>query len=175
MLVVLDTTMLTLFLKPDVVPPNDPATGQPVRRAAERVQHLMERLTEEKATILIPSTVWAEFLVVADDTAQEYLAAVKDRANFRIASFDQISAVEAALDQRRARHAGNRHADLSGSRQCLKADRQIVAIAKTNNADVVYTADHDIVKIGGTMGVPVKALWDLEAPESKTPLLDETV
>lgn len=174
MLAALDTTLLTLFIKPDVQPPNDPNTGKPVHRAAERVQYLMQRLEESDSTLIIPATVWAEFLVIADEAAQEYLAVIKDKAFVRIMPFDHISSVEAAIDQRRALKAGNRQADFSGTRQCLKADRQIVAIAKTNGVDMLYTGDQDIVRIGASMNVSVTALWDMDPPPSSTPLFDET-
>jgi predicted nucleic acid-binding protein len=172
MLAVLDTTTLTLLLKPTVPPPLDPSTGEPVRRAAERIEYLIEHLSESNARILIPATAWAEFLVAADESAQEYLAKIKDRANFQIVPFDSVSAVEAAIDQRKALKAGNKKADLRGTRQCVKADRQIMAVAKTLGVDMVYAADHDLVKIGASMNVPVTALWDLPLKPSVTPLLD---
>lgn len=124
MLAVLDTTMLTLVLKPDVEPPLDPSTKKPVSRAVDRVEHLLATLKEKSARVLIPATVWAEFLVAADESAQDYLELSKDKANFEIVPFDQISAVEAAIDQKRAIKAGNSKLTLSGTRQCLKADRQ---------------------------------------------------
>jgi predicted nucleic acid-binding protein len=136
------------------------------------VEYLIEYLKENNATVLIPATVWAEFLVAAEESAQEYLAVVKEKANFRVVTFDSISAVEAAIDQRRAIKAGNKKADLSGSCQCVKADRQIMAVAKTRGVDMVYAADHDLVKIGASMNVPVTALWDLPVKPSTTPLLD---
>jgi predicted nucleic acid-binding protein len=64
MSVILDTNMLVLFLKPSIPPPSDPATKQPVSKAAERVKFLIEQLAKNQTRILIPATVWAEFLVV---------------------------------------------------------------------------------------------------------------
>ena len=172
MLALLDTTMLTLLLKPTAEPPIDPNTNQPVQRTADRVEFLIEYLNENSATILIPATVWAEFLVAAEESAQEYLAIIKEKAKFRVVPFDSISAVEAALDQRRAIRAGNKKADLSGTRQCVKADRQIMAVAKTRAVDMVYAADSDLLKIGASMNVPVTPLWELPLRPSTTPLLD---
>jgi predicted nucleic acid-binding protein len=172
MLVLLDTTVLTLLLKPTAPPPNDPATGLPVTRAPERVKYLIEGFAAQHARILIPSTAWAEFLVAADETAQEYLAAIKGMANFEIVPFDSISAVEAAIDQRRASQVGNKKVDFDGSRQCLKADRQIMAIAKTRAVDMVYASDNDFGKIGVSMRVPVTLLWELPLPPSTMPLFD---
>ena len=174
MLAVLDTTTLTLLLRPDVEPPVDPGNGKPVHRAKERVEFLIEQLKASDARILIPATVWAEFLVAADEAAQEYLAVIHNRSNFEVVPFDGISAVEAAIDQKRAIKSGNSKANLSASRQCIKADRQIMAVAKTRNVDMVYTSDRDLVNIGVSMNVPVTAVWDLPLPPSDTPLLDAT-
>jgi hypothetical protein len=100
---------------------------------------------------------------------------MKDRNAFEVVAFDSISAVEAAIDQRKAMKAGNQKLDLEGSRQCIKADRQIVAVGKTRKVDAIYAADGDIIKIGDSMSVTIIALWDLPLPPealSNTPLFD---
>lgn len=171
MLALLDTTVLTLLLKPTVQPPNDPSTGAPVARAADRIKHLIDGFAAQHTRILIPATAWAEFLVAADETAQEYLAAIKGMANFEIVPFDSIAAVEAALDQRKASLSGSRK-EFSGSRQCLKADRQIMGIAKTRAVDMVYASDSDFAKIGHSMKVAVTLLWELPLPPSNMPLFE---
>jgi len=173
--VVLDTTILTLFLKPNVIPPNDPKTGKPVDRAAERIEYLLEELQKAGARVLVPTPVLAEFLVIADESGPDYLNLITDQAFFEIAVFDALSAVEAGAAQRKALLTGNQKLDLTGSRQCVKADRQIVAVAKTRNVDTVYTADTDIQKIGKHAGVQVVMLWEIALPPSNTPLLDNPV
>jgi predicted nucleic acid-binding protein len=173
--VILDTTMLTLFLRPHAPAPNDPKTNAPVLRAAERVELLIEQLAKDGNRILLPAPVWAELLVAAGDSGPSFAAEVNKRFSFEIVAFDAISAVEAAVDQRNALKAGNKKIQFDGSRQCVKADRQIMAIGKTRNVDAVYTADTDFVKIGGTMNVNVITLWDLPLPSeelSRTPLFD---
>ena len=173
MAVILDTDTLTLFLKPEIPPPNDPSTGKPITYAAARLSMLIDGLAKQHARILIPATVWAEFLVTAGDEGPIFQAKLRERASVEIVPFDAISAVEAAIDQRKALEVGNKKLALAGSRQCVKADRQIVAIGKTRNVDAIYTADADIVKIGASMGVNVVPLWDLPIPkeDEKPPLL----
>lgn len=173
--VVLDTTILTLFLKPNIVPPNNPQTGKPVDRAAERIEYLLEELQKAGARVLIPTPVLAEFLVIADESGPDYLNVIAEQNFFEIAVFDALSAVEAGAAQRKALLAGNQKLDLAGSRQCVKADRQIVAVAKTRKVDAVYTADSDIQKIGKDAGVRVIMLWEIALPPSKTPLFDNAV
>lgn len=156
----------------DCCPANDPQTGRPVTQASARIELLVEELSKKRARIAIPSTVCAEFLAASEDSAQEFIEKLTDRANFEIVAFDFKAAVQASIDHKAAIRSGNKKADLQGSRQCVKADRQIVATAKTRRADVVYTGDDDVVKICASMGVQCIALWDLPAPESTTPLLD---
>ena len=169
MQIAIDTSILSLLLRPgSVSAPADPRTGKPIEQLSERLAALEEALRDRSMRVLIPATVWAEFLVIADKSAQDYLDVVRERANVRIVPFDEISAVEAALDQRRT--LGQQ---IPVSRQCLKADRQIVAIAKTKNVDMLYAGDSDFRPIATRMGVPVTFLWELPVPPSKTPLLDE--
>lgn len=172
--VILDTTILTLFLKPDVVPPNDPSTGKPVERAAERIEHLINELAMSGARILIPTPVLAEFLVIADASGPDYLSVISGEAFFRVEDLDEAAAVEAGAAQRKALQTGDRTIVFAGSRQCVKTDRQIVAIAKTRNVDAIYTADADIQKMGKDSGVHVVMLWDIAPPPSQTPLFDES-
>ncbi|MGE0040006.1 MAG: type II toxin-antitoxin system VapC family toxin [Vicinamibacterales bacterium] len=169
----LDTSVLTLFLKPDIVPPNDPATGRPITHATARIEHAIKTLSAKGARIVVPATVLAEFLVCADETAvQDYIDALHNKAGIEVVPFDSISAIEAAHDQRRALMDGNKQETFSSPRQCLKADRQIVAVAKTRRVDAIISTDDDIRKICETMGVKFIGVWDLEIPESDTPLLD---
>ena len=135
--VVLDTTMLTLFLKPEVPPPHDPNTNAPVSQAAERVNLLIEQLAKDHDRIYIPATVWAEFLVAAGESGPTFATQIEKRAVFEIVPFDALAAVEAGIDQRNAQETGHKKQKFDGTRQCVKADRQIVAIGKTRKVDAV--------------------------------------
>lgn len=115
---------------------------------------------------------WSEFLVIADEAGPDYVAEIDGRSGFEIVSFDGKAAIEAAASQRRALLAGNKKLDLKGSRQCVKVDRQIVAVAKTQKAERIYTSDADIQKLAGEVpGLTPIMLWDLpEPPIEETPL-----
>jgi len=70
-------------------------------------------------------------------------------AVFRVVSFDQKAALEAALSIRSSLERGGLRIDASDpavTRGKVKFDRQIVAIAKSENADVIYSDDADIIK-----------------------------
>ena len=172
MLVVFDTSILSLVLDPTITPPHDPGTGKPVANTPARIDYLLEQLEESGARILIPATVWGEFLVIADESGPDYVAEIDGRSAFEIVPFDGKAAIEAAASQRRALIAGNRKLKLKGTRQCVKADRQIVSIAKTQKAERIYTSDEDIKKLAGEVpGLTAIMLWDLpEPPITDTPL-----
>ena len=57
-MVVFDTSVLLLALDPSTKPPLDPATNAAVFRAGERIEHLIDTLSADKKTIIIPTPVW---------------------------------------------------------------------------------------------------------------------
>src|SRR5690606_12483350 len=148
LMVVFDTSVLLLALDPSTTPPLDPATRAPVGRAGERINYLIDTLTIDKQTIIIPTPVLSEILVYAASAAPNWLQHFNSTAAFRIAPFDQKAAVEAALSIRFSLERGGLRIDASDSntsRGKVKFDRQIVAIAKTEGADTIYSDDSDII------------------------------
>ena len=55
-MVVFDTSILLLLLHPDAKPPIDPATKMAVEKAAERITHLVDVLSNAKEKIIIPTS-----------------------------------------------------------------------------------------------------------------------
>jgi hypothetical protein len=55
----------------------------------------------------------------------------------------------------------------SGSKVKTKFDVQIVAIAKVNGADIIYSEDTDIVRLGAEVGIKVVPVADLPTPPPK--------
>ena len=100
MVVAFDNSVLCLLLHPGVDVPNDPATGNPVSRAQDRIAYLVEQLRESRSRILIPTPVLAEFLTFA---SADYLDEINSSAHFEVAPFDQRAAIEAGSAMRRAR------------------------------------------------------------------------
>ena len=178
--VILDTAMLTLVLKPEAPPPLDPNTGAPVTEAHARIAGLLEQLSDENLRILIPAGVWTEFLATAGDKAEALAARVKHRGAFEVVPFDEVAAVEAAIDLRNALRDDDRTTTFVGSTQSIATDRQIAAIGKIRNV-TIYAASSDLVKIGQTMDVKVMPLWDLpvsaasaDAPAADAPAAADT-
>jgi len=170
MVVAFDNNVLCLLLHPEADIPNDPATNKPIERAQERMELLMAHLARQDARVVIPSPVLSEFLTYA---STEYLDEISTNKNFSVGSFDQRAAIEAAVALRRAMKSGHgKKLGLIGNWQKIKVDRQIVAIAKVERVQILYTTDRDILALAADSGLEAVHVADLPLPPSKTPLLD---
>ena len=147
--VAFDADILCLLLHPSTRPPIDPATLNIVERAADR---------------LTPAPALAEFLVVADVQGPACLTAIDRKAVFRVEPFDTVAAVEAAASTRAALARGDKRSGATGRWQCVKTDRQIVAVAKQHGVTEIYSNDTDMVQIARASGIRVVAVWDLPVP-----------
>ena len=166
-MVVFDSSVLLLVLDPNAKPPNDPATGQPLDKAAERIEYLIEILTTDKEKIVIPTPVLSEVLVHAGEAMQPYLDILNGQAAFRIAPFDQKAAIEAALAMSDAIKRGGHRVDAANpdvTKTKIKFDRQIVAIAKAEGAQAVYSDDADVHSYAKHAGLDAYRTADLDLP-----------
>src|SRR5258708_5972227 len=95
-MVVLDTTALSLLLRPGARAPLDPATGAPVAYARERLEGLIEALQKARTVVIIPAPVLSELLIRAGTAGPGIVAAIQRSAAFRVAAFDTRAAIELA-------------------------------------------------------------------------------
>lgn len=160
-MVIFDANFLLLLLDPDVDVPMDPATGQLVTRAKDRVEHLIATLTEQRETIGIPTPVIAEILVHADQAGASWLAIINGSSHFRILPFDLRDAVEVASMTRTSIAAGAKRGDSQAPWQKVKIDRQIVATGLVERATTVYADDESVVKLARGAGMNVVSSWEL--------------
>ena len=163
MTVVFDSDFLLLLLHPSIDPPEDP-TGLPVDRVSDRIVHLVKELTKQHGRIVIPSPALSECLVSAGANVEAILTAMDRQAAFRIEPFGVREAVEAAASTRVALSRGNKKSGATGMWQCVKTDRQIVAVAKLHSAARVYSNDSDMQNIAGDSGISVVPVWDVPLP-----------
>ena len=171
MLVAFDSDLLSLLLNPAIIPPVDPATGQPTDRSGERLEYLVSELEKSKTRIIIPAPALAELLVIADESGPDYLTEIDRNSIFSVEAFDARAAIEAAAATRKALARGNKKSGATGVWQAVKTDRQIVAVAKTRGATCIYSNDGDIANIAADSGVDVIMIWQLPVPpETQTPL-----
>ncbi|MEX0759090.1 MAG: hypothetical protein WD100_05880 [Tistlia sp.] len=155
MIVAIDTSVLLLFLSEDAPAPPDPETREEIPRVRERVNYLIKSLADDRAKIIIPTPVLSEVLVVAGDGDVGYLEIIERQSCFRVAPFDQIAAIEAALMMREAMSRGGlrARADPSSPRAKIKFDYQIVAVAKTEQAEAIYAGDQQVLGMAARAGL----------------------
>jgi len=140
-------------------------TPSSVPRAQERVEYLIDRLSDIGEKIIIPTPALSECLVCAGTAGPEYLAIIGKQSCFRVASFDERAAVEAALATYQARQRGQKKGgNPAVSKTKIKFDRQIVAIAKVEGAAAVYSDDDDLCGYARESGMEAFKLADLPLP-----------
>ncbi|SDD52657.1 hypothetical protein SAMN05444678_11522 [Sphingomonas sp. YR710] len=169
MIVVVDSTALSLLVNPAATPPSDPETGQPVTLARERVEHMIAGLGTN-GTLIIPTPVLAEVLVYAEVGAPGVLEQLNGLARVRLRSFDVRAAIETAMMTREAIQAGDKRGGSTDPWQKVKIDRQIIAIARTNNATRIYADDLGLISFARRLGMDAVSTWDLALPPAETNL-----
>ena len=115
------------------------------RRA--QLDHLVETLQKKRTTILIPTPALSEFMARAGRARDEYFRKLNTSSNFRFAPFGAKAAMECALMIEEALTNGDKRANAKSWAKA-KFDWQIVAIAKSENATIIYSDDGDIARIG---------------------------
>ena len=167
MLVAFDADVLSMVLNPSIDPPIDPTTGQPTEKVRERLEYLLAELEKDKTRVIIPTPALSEFLVIAEESGPDYLSAIDRQAMFSVEPFDTRAAIEAAASTRAAIAKGNKKSGTTGVWQAVKADRQIVAIAKVLGVARIYSDDSDMQNIASESGIEVIAVWQLPPPPNE--------
>lgn len=162
-MVAFDNTILSLLLFPDAELQDGP-DGQKVEHARERVLGLIEALDAGREQVAIPSPALAEVLVTEGADVQDILTTLRGSAFIRIESFDERAAVELAMRLREARKAGDQRESQPITKNAMKFDRQIVAIALVSGATVLYSDDVAVAKFAAGCGLTVKRVADLPIP-----------
>lgn len=167
-MIAVDSTFLPLLLKHETNPPIDPATDKPITNLEERVTFLIDELETENETILIPTPVLGEFLVLAKQDGQKYLKRIDKDPLFKVADFDTLATIEWAavrLDElaKMSKKAVKRET-LSETKAKISFDRQIVVIAKVNDAHTIYSDDKRVKTFAEKLGIKVIRTWELPEP-----------
>lgn len=157
--VVFDTSFLVPLLDPRV---------KGVGKVDAKLTHLIGTLDKQKDVVIVPTPALSEVLIGAGDAAPQYLDILGKTPRFRIAPFGPRAAVEAAERHRQAIR-NNDKKEGAESWTKVKFDRQIVAIAKVEGAERIYSNDGDIARYGKAEGLEVIRLQDLPDPPEKTP------
>lgn len=168
-MVVFDATVLSLLLWPDAKAPHDPDTGELVADCKDRMEFLVATLHEDKETIVIPTPVLSEVLVVTGEDGLAYIPILQKSTAFDIAPFGTREAIELADINRKA--DGDKRSGSDEPYQKIKIDRQIVAIAKVAGAHTIYTNDKGLGTFAKEADIKTIGVHKLPLPpESGRPL-----
>ena len=170
-MVAFDNTILSVLLFPDAELQEGP-DAKPVERARERVNALVQEIADGGEQVLVPSPALAEVLATPECDMEEVLSTLRVSAFIRIGDFDQRAAVELATRLRAAAAKGDIREGLKTAKTKMKFDRQIVAIALTNGARILYSDDDGVKKFGEGSGLKVKRTSELPIPTVQQDLFE---
>ena len=171
-----DASILIPLFDAEARVPNDPATGQPVSHFQERIRFLLNRHAKIRGSrIIIPAPAFGEFLVrVRPETAAEYVGQLQRIKGCRIAPFAEKAAFEFAIIQRASLGEGRRRPTRNEveNRAKAKFDQQIVAIAKAERVEVIYSDDGGLTSYAKRFGIETVGLAQLPlSPDSRQGVL----
>lgn len=141
-----------------------PETKEEVENVKRKIQQLIDELQKSRTKILIPTPVLAETFTRFGGKTDEVFQILHKDYGFQFGPFDIRAAIEAGMAFYSARQQGDKKSGSSRSWQKVKFDRQIVSIAKVNNATAVYSNDKQVRRWAEELGMRGIAVWDLESP-----------
>ncbi len=126
-----------------------------------KLDDLSASLHKNRARIIIPAPALAEVMVKAGRAKEAYFQLLNRSTVFKIAPFDAKAAMECAylLEQ-----AFSRSEQKNITRTKFKFDWQIVAIAITNGAEVIFSEDEDLGRCAARMQIRFQRLSALPMP-----------
>jgi predicted nucleic acid-binding protein len=164
MKVALDTSVLLYLVYPNAPAPIDPATGARVEHCEQRIEGFLEEMDARETQIIIPTPVLSELLIRAHDRQSEILAVLTGKKAVVVQAFDLQAAVENAALRRDKKLT---RAFAAQTKNEVRFDLQIMAIAKVCQADFLYTDDGNLVKRCRQAGMAVRGIADIPVPDSK--------
>lgn len=135
-----------------------------VRAAATR---FIARFTSNpRNQLVIPAPVIAEFLVKADINALSTLDALINESWVAVGVFDYNAALELHLIERAASFLGDKKDGIDAPWQKIKFDRQIVAISRSYQCELIVTNDRGVAATALRSGIPVCPMAALDKAEA---------
>jgi len=170
--VTFDATFLLYLVDGSAAPPIDPATGLPVEKHVERVEYLIERLSEARERILIPMPALSEILVCDPESIPAYMNQFGNGKLYVLGEFDALAAVE--VGYMTFQDGCIRSMRLSNETKAkLKYDRQILAISKVAGVSAIYSDDGKLCRKAAQNGIKAFGVHELPPrPPEKQGALD---
>ncbi len=133
----------------------------------DRIEKLLEDLDSESERIILPTPVLSEFLILVGKDGPEYLERLSGMKTILVKPFDEKAAIELAAREVEDREKGSKRGGSASPWAKLRFDRQIVAIAATNEAKRIYSDDEDVRKFATRLRIDVIRTWELPLPPAK--------
>lgn len=162
-MVVMDATTLMLLFQPNSSPPNDPATGKPLEKCKERIELLLQGLSQASIKVLIPTPVLSEILVASGPDKARILGEINNAFAFQVQPFDQAAAIEVAMLTDTDLQS-QKKLTVQETKAKVKYDRQMIAIAKVSGVKTIYSDDIGLGKTAVSNGIAVVKTSDLPLP-----------
>ncbi|HEY4093694.1 MAG TPA: type II toxin-antitoxin system VapC family toxin [Luteibacter sp.] len=131
--------------------------------ARERAEHFIDRLCATQSHLVIPAPAIAEYLVKAELSEVISMDTIRDESWVTVGSFDYEAAIEMHLIDRAALYLGRKKDGIEDPWQRIKLDRQIVAIARTHECDLIVTGDRGVMATAMRVGIPSCSIEDLDS------------
>ncbi len=136
--VAVDSAFLRAFLEP--------------ANRTEAISNLIQTLSTENAKVIVPTPALAQVLTHSPRQAEDWMRTLNTYSCFQVLPFDDKASFELA------QLLGE---SVSGLRDILRFDRQIVAIAKVYGVSVLYADDEQVIQFAEECGIAAKRLKDL--------------
>jgi predicted nucleic acid-binding protein len=130
-----------------------------------RLRALQADAERRRTKIVIPTPALAEYLAGAGAARATVYERLQQSKVFRIAPFGERAAYECAIMHDVAKPKASRRSE-GNSWAKAKYDWQIVAIAKVEGVEALYTLDDDIVRLGREHDVRVIDLDAMPLPDA---------
>ena len=131
-----------------------------------RLDQLFIEVVSTKGKVILPTPCLAEFLVATDGSTSEWLASIERKKSFQVVPFDRRAAFECSLLDRAAIGAGDKRGGRKDAWQKVKVDRQVIAIARANNATHLISDDTGLVASARKTELIVFSISELPLPDS---------
>jgi hypothetical protein len=165
--VVFDTSLLLLLINPLAPPPPGPDGTANKEAARARINHLLDTLDQDGATVLLPTPALSELLIRSPLAASEIVESLTRQRSMVIAGFDTRAAIECGLLLSQRYGFGKRRRPKgmpAAAKTKVKFDHQIVAIARVAGAIAIYSDDEGVRTLAKFAGIPTYGVWDLPPP-----------
>lgn len=131
-----------------------------------KLDNLFQEVSSVKGKVILPAPCLAEFLVRTDDSTSDWLAGIERKRSFQVVPFDRRAAFECSLLDRAALAQGDKKGGRQDAWQKIKVDRQVIAVARANNATHLISDDVGLVASARRTELIVRSLTDLPLPDS---------